>query len=147
MFNKVIMAGNLTKDVEIRYLPNGSAVSNTALATNRKYTLQNGEKKEEVCFIDITFFGRSAEIANQYLRRGSKVLIEGRLSFDQWNDQQGQKRSKHSIVVEAMQMLDSKESDKEWGSQPSSKSETPIPMPPTEKMVFDPLIENEKPPF
>ena len=147
MFNKVIMAGNLTKDVEIRYLPNGSAVSNTALATNRKYTLQNGEKKEEVCFIDITFFGRSAEIAHQYLRRGSKVLVEGRLSFDQWNDQQGQKRSKHSIVVEAMQMLDSKESDKEWGTQPSSKSETPIPMPPTEKMVFDPLIENEKPPF
>ena len=147
MFNKVIMAGNLTKDVEIRYLPNGSAVSNTALATNRKYTLQNGEKKEEVCFIDITFFGRSAEIANQYLRRGSKVLVEGRLSFDQWSDQQGQKRSKHSIVVEAMQMLDSKESDKEWGTQPSSKSEAPIPMPPTEKMVFDPLIENEKPPF
>ena len=147
MFNKVIMAGNLTKDVEIRYLPNGSAVSTTSLATSRKYTLQNGEKKEEVCFIDITFFGRSAEIANQYLRRGSKVLVEGRLSFDQWNDQQGQKRSKHSIVVEAMQMLDSKESDKEWGTQPSSKSETPIPMPPTEKMVFDPLIENEKPPF
>lgn len=147
MFNKVIMAGNLTKDVEIRYLPNGSAVSNTALATNRKYTLQNGEKKEEVCFIDITFFGRSAEIAHQYLRRGSKVLVEGRLSFDQWNDQQGQKRSKHSIVVEAMQMLDSKESDKEWGTQPSSKSENPTPMPPSEKMVFDPLIENEEIPF
>ena len=147
MFNKVIMAGNLTKDVEIRYLPNGSAVSNTALATNRKFTLQNGEKKEEVCFIDITFFGRSAEIAHQYLRRGSKVLVEGRLSFDQWNDQQGQKRSKHSIVVEAMQMLDSKESDKEWGTQPSSKSENPTPMPPSEKMVFDPLIENEEIPF
>lgn len=147
MFNKVIMAGNLTKDVEIRYLPNGSAVSNTALATNRKYTLQNGEKKEEVCFIDITFFGRSAEIARQYLRRGSKVLVEGRLSFDQWNDQQGQKRSKHSIVVEAMQMLDAKESDKEWGTPPSSKSENPTPMPPSEKMVSDPLIENEVTPF
>lgn len=147
MFNKVIMAGNLTKDVEIRYLPNGSAVSNTALATNRKFTLQNGEKKEEVCFIDITFFGRSAEIAHQYLRRGSKVLVEGRLSFDQWNDQQGQKRSKHSIVVEAMQMLDSKESDKEWGAPSSSKSENPTPMPPSEKMVFDPLIENEEIPF
>lgn len=147
MFNKVIMAGNLTKDVEIRYLPNGSAVSNTALATNRKYTLQNGEKKEEVCFIDITFFGRSAEIAHQYLRRGSKVLVEGRLSFDQWNDQQGQKRSKHSIVVEAMQMLDAKESDKEWGTPPSSKSENQTPLPPSEKMVFDPLIENEETPF
>ena len=139
MFNKVIMAGNLTRDIEIRYLPNGSAVSNTAIATSRKFTAQNGEKKEEVCFIDITFFGRSAEIANQYLRRGSKVLVEGRLSFDQWNDQQGQKRSKHSIVVEAMQMLDSKESGKESETQPSSKSEKP-----TEKMVFDPLIENEE---
>lgn len=144
MFNKVIIAGNLTRDIEIRYLPNGSAVSNTAIATSRKFTAQNGEKKEEVCFIDITFFGRSAEIANQYLRRGSKVLVEGRLSFDQWSDQQGQKRSKHSIVVEAMQMLDSKESDKERGTQPSSKSETPTPMPPTEKMVFDPLIEDEE---
>ena len=147
MFNKVIMAGNLTKDVEIRYLPNGSAVSNTSIATNRKYTLQNGEKKEEVCFIDITFFGRSAEIAHQYLRRGSKVLVEGRLSFDQWNDQQGQKRSKHSIVVEAMQMLDAKESDKEWGTPPSSKSDNQTPMPTIEKMVFDPLIENEETPF
>ena len=112
------MAGNLTKDVEIRYLPNGSAVANTALAANRKYTLQNGEKKEEVCFIDISFFGRSAEIANQYLKRGSKVLVEGRLSFDQWTDQNGQKRSKHSIVVEMMQMLDSK------GYEPSMDQES-----------------------
>lgn len=144
MFNKVIMAGNLTRDIEIRYLPNGSAVSNTAIATSRKFTAQNGEKKEEVCFIDITFFGRSAEIANQYLRRGSKVLVEGRLSFDQWNDQQGQKRSKHSIVVETMQMLDSKESDKEQGTQPSSKTEAPTPIPHTEKMVFDPLIEEDE---
>jgi single-strand DNA-binding protein len=146
MFNKIIMAGNLTKDVEIRYLPNGSAVANTALAANRKYTLQNGEKKEEVCFIDISFFGRSAEIANQYLKRGSKVLVEGRLSFDQWTDQNGQKRSKHSIVVEMMQMLDSKGYEPSMDQesikfQPSSTSTPP------QTMTFDPMIENEEIPF
>ena len=82
-------------------------IANTAIATSRKFT-SNGEKKEEVCFVDITFFARSAEIANQYLRKGSKILVEGRLNFDQWVDQNGQKRSKHSVVVETMQMLDSK---------------------------------------
>ncbi len=107
MFNKVILAGNLTRDIELRYTNGGTALAKTAIATSRKFT-SNGEKKEEVCFVDITFFGRSAEIANQYLRKGSKCLIEGRLMFEQWTDQQGQKRSKHSITVESMQMLDSR---------------------------------------
>ncbi len=107
MFNKVILVGNLTRDIEMRYAQSGSAIANTAIATTRKFN-QNGERKEEVCFVDITFFGRSAEIANQYLRRGSKVLVEGRLKFDQWVAQDGSKRSKHTIVVETMQMLDSK---------------------------------------
>lgn len=107
MFNKVILVGNLTRDIELRYTQGGMAIANAAIATSRKFT-SNGEKKEEVCFVDITFFARSAEIANQYLRKGSKVLIEGRLNFDQWVDQNGQKRSKHSVAVETMQMLDSK---------------------------------------
>lgn len=107
MFNKVVLVGNLTRDIELRYAGSGTAIANTAIATSRKFT-QNGEKKEEVCFIDITFFGRSAEVANQYLRKGSKVLVEGRLNFDQWVDNNGQKRSKHSVIVETMQMLDSK---------------------------------------
>jgi single-strand DNA-binding protein len=107
MFNKVILVGNLTRDIELRYSQSGMGIANTAIATSRKYT-SNGEKKEEVCFVDITFFARSAEIANQYLRKGSKILVEGRLNFDQWVDQNGQKRSKHSVVVETMQMLDSK---------------------------------------
>lgn len=107
MFNKIILVGNLTRDVELRYAQSGTAIVSTAIATSRKFT-SNGEKKEEVCFVDITFFGRSAEVANQYLKKGSKILIEGRLNFEQWNDQQGQKRSKHSVVVETMQMLDSK---------------------------------------
>jgi len=107
MFNKIILVGNLTRDIEIRYSSAGMAIANTAIATSHKFT-QNGEKKEEVCFIDITFFGRSAEIANQYLRKGSKILVEGRLKFDQWTDQNGQKRSKHSVIVANMQMLDSR---------------------------------------
>lgn len=107
MFNKIILVGNLTRDIELKYTAGGTALANTAIATSRKFT-SNGEKKEEVCFVDITFFGRSGEVANQYLRKGSKILVEGRLKFDQWTDQQGNKRSKHSVIVETMQMLDSK---------------------------------------
>ncbi len=107
MFNKVVLVGNLTRDIELRYLPSGSAIGKTAIAVTRRFTGNTGEKKEEVCFIDIDFFGRLAEIANQYLNKGSKVLIEGRLKFDQWNDQNGQNRSKHSISVENMEMLGS----------------------------------------
>jgi len=107
VFNKIILAGNLTRDIELRYSQSGAAIGKTAIATSRKFT-SNGEKKEEVCFVDITFFGRSAEVANQYLRKGSKILVEGRLNFEQWQDQQGQKRSKHSVIVESMNMLDSK---------------------------------------
>jgi len=115
MYNKVILVGNLTRDIELRYSQSGMGIANTAIATSRKFT-SNGEKKEEVCFVDITFFARSAEIANQYLRKGSKILVEGRLNFDQWVDQSGQKRSKHSVVVETMQMLDSKGDNQGGGS-------------------------------
>lgn len=108
MFNKVVFVGNLTRDIELRYASSGSAIANTGIATSRKFT-QNGERKEEVCYIDITFFGRSAEVANQYLRKGSKILVEGRLKFDQWVAQDGSKRSKHSVIVETMQMMDSKQ--------------------------------------
>ena len=106
-YNKVVLVGNLTRDIEIRYSQSGAAIANTAIATSHKFT-SNGKKKEETCFTDITFFGKSAEIANQYLRRGSKILVDGRLKQDQWVDQGGAKRSKHSVIVESMQMLDSK---------------------------------------
>lgn len=109
MFNKIILVGNLTRDCELRYLPNGgSAITTTGIATNRKFKNQMGEQKEEVCFVDITFFGRTAEIANQYLSKGKKVLVEGRLKLEQWTDQNRQKRSKHLVIVESLQMLGSK---------------------------------------
>ncbi len=106
-FNKIILVGNCTKDGELRYSQGGMGIYNNSLAVSRKYT-SNGEKKEEVLFVDFTAFARSSEICNQYLRKGSKILVEGRLNFEQWVDQNGQKRSKHSVTVETMQMLDSK---------------------------------------
>ena len=109
MFNKIILAGNLTRDVEVKYTPASLAIGNTGIAVNRKFKSKMGESKEEVLFVDLAFFGRTAEIANQYLKKGSKVLVEGKLKLDQWTDKSGQKRSKHSITVESMQMLDSKQ--------------------------------------
>ncbi len=108
MYNKVVLVGNLTRDVEIRYAQSGSAIGNVGIATNRKWKSQTGEQKEEVMFIDLTFFGRTAEIANQYLRKGSKVLVDGRIVFQQWTAQDGTKRSKHAITVETLQMLDTR---------------------------------------
>jgi len=120
MFNKVILVGNLTRDIELRYTQGGMGIAKTAIATSRKFT-SNGEKKEEVCFVDITFFARSAEVANQYLRKGSKILVEGRLSFEQWTDDKGQKRNKHSVTVETMQMLDSKGDNQEQSQAPQQQ--------------------------
>ncbi|AQW88286.1 single-stranded DNA binding protein [Campylobacter pinnipediorum subsp. caledonicus] len=104
MFNKVVLVGNLTRDIELRYTTTGVAIGNSGIAVTRKFTT-NGEKREETCFIDISFFGKQAEIANQYLSKGSKLLVEGRLKLDQWTDSNGQNRSKHSVSVENMEML------------------------------------------
>jgi len=116
MYNKIILVGNLTRDVELRYTPNGTAIAKFGIATNRTYKDSvTGENKQEVMFIDVTVFGRSAEIANQYLAKGRKVLVEGRLVLDQWVDSQGQKRSKHSVVAEKLQFMDSKSESQSSG--------------------------------
>lgn len=108
MYNKIIVVGNLTRDIELRYSQSGSAIGNVGIASTKKFKSQTGEQKEEVLFVDLTFFGRTAEIANQYLRKGSKVLVDGRLKLDQWVAQDGTKRSKHSITVENLTMLGNK---------------------------------------
>jgi len=115
MYNKIVLVGNLTRDVEIRYSQSGSAIGNCGIAVNRKWKSQTGEQKSEVMFVDITFFGRTAEIANQYLRKGAKVLVDGRLSFDSWTAQDGQKRSKHSVIVENLQMLGGRDDNQGGG--------------------------------
>lgn len=108
-YNKVLLLGNLTRDPEVRYTPKGTAVTDLGIAVNRQYTLDTGEKREEVTFVDVTFWGRTAEVAAEYLRKGRSVFIEGRLQLDTWDDKQtGQKRSKLKVMGEAMQMLGSR---------------------------------------
>jgi single-strand DNA-binding protein len=105
-FNKVILLGNLTRDPEVRYTPKGSAVCDLGLAVNRQYTLDSGEKREEVTYVDVVLWSRLAEIAGEYLKKGRPVFIEGRLQMDTWDDKQtGQKRSKLRVIGETMQLL------------------------------------------
>jgi single-strand DNA-binding protein len=104
--NKVLLIGNLTRDPEVGYTPKGTAIAEIGLAVNRVYSGDDGEKKEEVTFIDVTLWGRQAEVAQEYLRKGQPVFIEGRLQLDTWQDKQsGQKRSRLHVVAESMQML------------------------------------------
>ena len=104
--NKVMLIGNCTRDPEIRYTPKGTALVELGLAVNRSYTADNGERREETTFVDVTLWGRQAEVANEYLRKGRPVFIEGRLQLDSWEDKQtGQKRSKLRVVGEGMQLL------------------------------------------
>jgi single-strand DNA-binding protein len=105
-FNRVILVGNLTRDPELRYIPSGTAVSEITLAVNERVK-KNDQWVEEVNFIDITLWARTAEVANEYLSKGSSVLIEGRLKLDRW-EKDGQKHSKLRVVGEKMQMLGSR---------------------------------------
>jgi single-strand DNA-binding protein len=110
-FNKVMLIGNLTRDPQLKYLPsNNTAVVEFGLACNRKWKTPNGEDREEVTFVDITAFGRQAEVLNQYCQKGKQIFIEGRLKFDSWEDKQGGgKRSKLSVVAENFQFLGGRE--------------------------------------
>lgn len=109
--NKVILIGNLTKNIDLKYLTTGVAVGESSIAINQVYKKQDGTKVQDTCFIDIVMYGRSAEISNQYLKKGSKLCIEGKLNFQQWSDQNGNKRSKHIVSVEKVEFLDTKSDD------------------------------------
>jgi single-strand DNA-binding protein len=133
-FNKVILLGNLTRDPEVRYTPKGTAVTELGMAVNRVYTAENGEKREETTFVDVTLWGRTAEIAGEYLKKGRPVFIEGRLQLDTWDDKQsGQKRSKLKVVGEGLQLIGSRPGgsggggDDEGSSAPRSSKSTPPP--------------------
>ena len=108
-FNKVILLGNLTRDPELRYTPKGTAVARLGLAVNRRYTGENNQTVEEVTFIDVDAWGKSAELIAQYLRKGNPIFIEGRLKLDQWDDKNsGQKVSKLRVVLETFQFVGGK---------------------------------------
>lgn len=109
-YNRVILLGNCTRDPEIKYTPKGTAVTDLGLAVNRTYTTDGGEKREDTTFVDVTLWGRTAEIAGEYVKKGRPVMIEGRLQLESWEDKQsGQKRSKLKVVGENLQLLGSRE--------------------------------------
>jgi len=122
-YNKVMLLGNLTRDPEVKYTPKGSAVADIGLAVNRTYTTDGGEKREETTFVDVTMWGRQAEIAGEYLKKGRPLFVEGRLQLDTWDDKQtGQKRSKLRVVCENFQMLGSRDGGEGGGSSGGGRS-------------------------
>jgi single-strand DNA-binding protein len=111
-FNRVILAGNLTRDPELRYTPKGVAIAKITLAINRTWKTETGETKEEVTFVDVDAFGRQAEVVGQYMKKGRPFLVEGRLKLDQWEDKNThQKQSKLKVVLEGFSFIDSKGGD------------------------------------
>lgn len=122
--NKVILIGNLTKNINLKYLTTGVAVGESSMAINQVYKKQDGTKVQDTCFIDIVMYGRSAEISNQYLKKGSKLCIEGKLNFQQWSDQYGNKRSKHIVSVEKVEFLDTKSDDNVQQATQSTMQQT-----------------------
>ena len=147
--NKVMLMGNLTRDPEVRYTPKGTAVAEVGLAINRYFTAENGEKREETTFVDVTLWGRQAEIAGEYLKKGRPVFIEGRLQLDTWDDKQsGQKRSKLKVVGEGLQLIGAKPGT--GGGPDTGESSGPPPAqrrresaPPPKPAAADPDLDAE----
>jgi single-strand DNA-binding protein len=124
-FNKVILLGNLTRDPEVRYTPNGSAVASFAIAVNRKYK-QGDETKEEVSYIDIVVWGKQAESCGQYINKGDSVLIEGRLQQRRWETEDGQKRNKVEVVAERVNFMPKRSKPGQSGASPEPQAEGPV---------------------
>lgn len=150
--NKVLMIGNLTRDPELRYTQGGAAVCKFGLAVSRQFTGKDGEKKEEVCFVDIDVWQKLAEICAEYLKKGSPVFVEGRLRLDRWEDKDGGKRSKLSITAENIQFLsrgqkggagEAPEAGAEEPEAPRQKSRGRAEAPP----AGDAFPPEEEPPF
>src|SRR2546430_7740238 len=122
-FNKVILAGNLTRDPELRYTPKGTAVAKIGMAMNRTWKSESGETKEEVTFVDVEAWGRQAEVIAQYMKKGRPFLVEGRLKLDQWEDKNThQKQSKLKVVLESFSFIDSNRGDGGGGSSEAPRS-------------------------
>ncbi len=146
--NKVILIGNLTRDPEIKYTPKGTAVAELGLAINRVYTPEGGEKREETTFIDVTLWGRQAEVVNEYAKKGRPIYIEGRLQLDTWEDKtSGQKRSKLKVVGENIQLLGSRDGGGRGGDEdaPPSRPRSSGGAPPASRPPAEP--EDDDIPF
>src|SRR5580765_752141 len=127
-FNRVILAGNLTRDPELRYTPKGTAVAKIGMAMNRVWKSESGESKEEVTFVDVEAWGRQAEVIAQYMKKGRPFLVEGRLKLDQWEDKNThQKQSKLKVVLESFSFIDSKQPGGEMSSPSAPSQSRPSP--------------------
>jgi single-strand DNA-binding protein len=152
-FNKVIIAGNLTRDPELRYTPKGTAVARITLAVNRNYTAEDGTKKEEVSFVDVDVWGRQAEVIGQYMKKGRPLLVEGRLKQDTWEDKNTkQKQSKLKVVLESFSFIDSgNRGEGGEGGAPAARPARPAPAasapPPPETGDAEPPAEHDDVPF
>ena len=137
-FNKVILIGNLTRDVEVRYLANGTAVSDVSLAVNESYKNRDGQKVDSTVFVECTLWGKTAELAGQYLAKGKPVLFEGKLKLDQWDDKEtGKKRSKLGVTVESMQFLGSPSGGKDAPQEePQQRQQTQRQQAPPKQQSF-----------
>jgi len=141
-YNRVILVGNLTRDPELRYIPSGTAVSDVTLAVNDRIK-RDSQWVEETTFVEVTLWARTAEIANEYLSKGSSILIEGRLRLDTWENNEGQKRSKLRVVADRMQMLGSRGGGAARNPAPqaaaspvAASSGSPPPQPPSDDIPF-----------
>ena len=146
-FNRVILAGRLTRDPELRYTPSGTAVTELGLAISEVYKNRNGETVEQACFVDIVVWGRQAETSAEYLRKGSGALVEGRLQLDQWENQQGEKRSKLRVRADRVQFLGSPRRNQEEGDAPPVADSAPPSAPAAPPPAPEPAVNDEDLPF
>ena len=140
--NKVQLMGNITRDPEVRYTPKGTAVTDISLAINRSYSGDDGQRHEETTFVDITFWGRQAEIIGEYMKKGRPLLVEGRLKLDQWEDKNThQKQSKLKVVLESLSLIDSNRG--EATGVPSAPPARPAPPPASAPASAPPVSEDD----
>jgi len=145
--NKVLLLGRLTRDPELRYTPNGTAVCDLGIAVSRKWKSPDGSWKEDTCFVDVTVWQKQAEYCAEYLKKGREVFIEGRLTLDQWQSPEGQKRSKLKVVAQSVQFLGARPGGAAGGGGPAAGGGG---APPTEAPVEEPPVEEgpgPEPPF
>ena len=127
-YNRVLLMGNLTRNPEIRYTPSGTAVADLGLAINENFKNKAGETVEQTCFVDVVVWGRQAETSAEYLHKGSPVFVEGRLQLDQWENQQGEKRSKLRVRADRVQFLGAPAKGTEFAAGPGDAAPQPPPM-------------------
>ena len=146
-YNRIVLMGNLTRDPQLSYTPNNTAVCKFGLATNHKRKDREGNMREEVCFVDIVVFGREAETASEYLSKGRQALIEGRLQWRSWEGQDGQKRSKHEVIAERIQFMPRgrEEGTERTSVGPSMERTSPPPPRAGAEMDSPPAFEDDIP--